>query len=472
VCNGLDDDCDGQTDEDFECALGSTKPCVTSCGTQGTIACNETCEWETTCTPPREICGNGIDDDCNGLTDQFGVIGDKIEIAKGFCDTGKPSIAWTGKDYGIVWNTQCRPKASAHFVRVSKEGIPLTSLVPLDVGQMPFTAGPSIVWNGNGFNVTLPNESRPGGLDHLLILGLDIKGKMICKEIIKPTNSNYIGPYSRMTWKDNAALAVLLSYPGENKQGFEFLVLSSEGKKVGPGLSFIVDGGTRMAAERSVAWSDESFGFVWQEAEDRVYFNKIAGFPGQLSISPKIRLPVEGRPFNLAWSAHGFGVVWSSAIADRNAPTQGNERPPFSEIYFSLLSANGEMVIGPLQITNAKGYASHPSIGWTGEEFGIAWVDGRDGGEKRFPNERDFEPYSEPTALPFREIYFVRLSPKGEPIGKELRVSHSRGHSYDAVLTYADDEYSIFWIDYGEKHRFSHNGDLKGSLYFQRIGCQ
>ena len=65
TCNGADDDCDGQTDEGLgggACAAGIAGQCpgVSKCmGTQG-IACLPTAQTETC---------NGIDDDCNGATD-------------------------------------------------------------------------------------------------------------------------------------------------------------------------------------------------------------------------------------------------------------------------------------------------------------------------------------------------------------------------------------------------------------------
>ena len=65
VCNGLDDDCDGQTDEDF----GST-----CCGTGVCTTCVENCaggSWQV-CEPlagSPEVCDN-IDNDCDGETDE------------------------------------------------------------------------------------------------------------------------------------------------------------------------------------------------------------------------------------------------------------------------------------------------------------------------------------------------------------------------------------------------------------------
>jgi hypothetical protein len=88
--DGLDNDCDGETDEDCECVgeecacvVGETRPCyrgpswargVGRCH-DGSERCEETSDgpaWST-CSgytlPVDERCGDGIDDDCNGLVD-------------------------------------------------------------------------------------------------------------------------------------------------------------------------------------------------------------------------------------------------------------------------------------------------------------------------------------------------------------------------------------------------------------------
>ncbi len=67
ACNGVDDNCDGQIDEGFDCQDGDTQPCQTTCGTAGEQTC-VACGWGD-CVPPAEAC-NGVDDDCNGQIDE------------------------------------------------------------------------------------------------------------------------------------------------------------------------------------------------------------------------------------------------------------------------------------------------------------------------------------------------------------------------------------------------------------------
>jgi hypothetical protein len=73
VCDGRDDDCDGQTDEGFDlgasCTAGVGACTATGalvCDGQGAVACGATPS-----SPTPEAC-NGVDDDCDAATDEAG----------------------------------------------------------------------------------------------------------------------------------------------------------------------------------------------------------------------------------------------------------------------------------------------------------------------------------------------------------------------------------------------------------------
>jgi len=73
ACNGRDDDCDGDTDEDLD-----GRPCDLA-NVHGTCPGTTRCQGgreECAGTPAGpEICGNGVDENCNGSTDEEGAAG-------------------------------------------------------------------------------------------------------------------------------------------------------------------------------------------------------------------------------------------------------------------------------------------------------------------------------------------------------------------------------------------------------------
>lgn len=87
-CDGVDQDCDEEVDEGFSCALGATQACATSCSSAGTQACLGGCEWGA-CEPPEERCGGG-DEDCDGAIDEG------LSCDSGGCQAG-------GSGRGDVW---------------------------------------------------------------------------------------------------------------------------------------------------------------------------------------------------------------------------------------------------------------------------------------------------------------------------------------------------------------------------------
>jgi hypothetical protein len=86
VCNGADDDGDGSIDEGYTCIRATQRACVTGCGSAGIETCNDACLWSN-CAPPAEVC-NGIDDNCDGQVDE----GCILEICDGVDNDGDGQV--------------------------------------------------------------------------------------------------------------------------------------------------------------------------------------------------------------------------------------------------------------------------------------------------------------------------------------------------------------------------------------------
>ena len=85
-CNGLDDDCDGATDEVFAAGV-ACEAGLGACLRQGVTACTDNGELSCTAVPgaPSDEACNEVDDDCDGFADEGLAVGEPCVAGRGVC---------------------------------------------------------------------------------------------------------------------------------------------------------------------------------------------------------------------------------------------------------------------------------------------------------------------------------------------------------------------------------------------------
>jgi predicted RecA/RadA family phage recombinase len=208
-----------------------------------------------------------------------------------------------------------------------------------------------------------------------------------------------------------------------------FARISAAGVKLGSDTRITND--ASISSAPSLVWTGSEFGVAWYDDRDgdyEIYFTRISA--DGVKLGSDIRVTNDASTSSvpsLVWTGSEYGVAWYDG------------RDGDTEIYFTRISAAGAKLGSDVRITNAAGDSGDPGLVWIGSEYGVAWMDNRDGS---------------------REIYFARISAAGAKLGSDVRITNAAGDSWSHSLVWSGGEYGVAWED---------NRDGNAEIYFARI---
>ena len=410
TCNGLDDDCDGSTDEDLLppaalnqaglCA-GAVQRCDAADGWQepdyaAVIAGFEAVE--ATC--------NGLDDDCDGDTDED-LTPPPADLTDGVC-AGQVQVCagergWQEPDYAALADYQVIEFA-CDTLDNDCDGVADAGGAPS--GDHAITQNPAATTSAalasDGLGHGLAFLDARSGVDAVWFARLDVDGVPLAPEQrITPDGA---APKEPAIATSGGAFAVVYRDTRAVPRGELYLtMLDPDGVPLGPERR-IVPAGANLAAVGNprIVWTGAEFGVAYTLGPDlngRASVNLLRLAPdGAPVAAPTVvsglpNLVVPGAP-TLAFGGGVYGLTWHDARA-------GNV-----EVFFARADADGAKIGNTdLRLTNAARSSGQPRIAFNGESFGVAFSDGRDG---------------------FGEMYFTRVTPQGAKLGAETRITNTR----------------------------------------------
>lgn len=180
-CNGVDDDCDGAIDEDFECVQSQVVSGTNACGREGQRRCGATCEWLDDGFVRAESASSCdyCDDSGDGLGEEIPfatVMNHRTEIDDGWASYGDAGVEGLCT-FGCPWSIVNAPSERGAlyiptpltlgygptYVRATVQ-TRATSADPNGMWSLVILAGPPVSWlgpvgssmypSGDGFVVT------------------------------------------------------------------------------------------------------------------------------------------------------------------------------------------------------------------------------------------------------------------------------------------------------------------------------
>jgi cysteine-rich repeat protein len=425
---------------------GTVRPCMTDCGSTGREWCMPFCRWEGECIPPVETCGNGEDDDCDGIVDTVVRLCPNVAVSDGPIGSHRSKLAWSSSEFLVMW-------ASADGATMLSRLDPWGRKTAWDwIVNNYFQGLVHLAWAGAGMGTFL---AVPGyesdnyswfSASHLFFQPLDPAGNPLSDFVVVAiTDSPHYNLGGIQIASSEAGHGVMFHRyyesddPVQSSVNTSFMTLSPDGAEVSAetvlGRFYAVPQGAsydscffptaigyaalkqwwpdqRWELEQitrdgtvidtvplplpieenelpllTCAKTDSNLALVFYYRDERRILLSLWAYDGTFVGSQDVFIDFDVNPSEEDFS--GF-LIEVAVAGDEVGLFWTDTRDGNQELYFSRIGAAGALLGGPARLTHTAAPSRHASAVWDGEAYGVTWWDS-DGTDE--------------------DIYFTRLAP-------------------------------------------------------------
>ncbi len=430
-CNAVDDDCDGQTDEDYH----GVQVCGVGVCASSSQPANCTHGVETPCQPGPTT---GDDTDCDGTDDNCNGTADENYIRQGGCGTGVCAVTETPSRCVAGHETPCQPGLPFSVADATCDGLDdncngrvdedYVSLGGCGVGFCAVTATPSTC--GGGIE-TACVPGRPRAATDTTCDGVDDD----CDGTLDEDAVVLAGAGERRL--TNTAFDAVRPQAASNGNGYGVVFSDARSgrniiylDKLNPagdlvGNEIVVTNLAGSNGTPSVAFGGNRYAVVWQgtaNARPQIFLSirdvDGAAVVGAQDVPVNVSFDTASAP-RVIWNGTQFVVFWQMGA---DLPSQ--------EIYSRAFTTAGVAVAAEVNVSHTAASSGSPAIAYNAvaNELAVVWAEneGADGGFN---------------------VYFTRTNATGSPIGSLERVTHGPGNESQPAIAFDGNAYGVVWQD-------------------------
>lgn len=335
-------------------------------------------------------------------------------ITTSYYTIDKPSLVWSGSEFGVAWQDGRNFNNEAYFARISTAGARIGSELRV-TSNSSSTQNPSLAWNATEYALAYA-DSRSNNYE-IYLSRITAAGAEI-------------GDDARITYNYNSS-----DFPSMVHNGTEYGLAWIDSRYSYPDVWFnrLSNAGIPQISDRQVtaatsekenttlAWTGSEYGMAWRDYRDgsyQIYFARVN--TEGVKIGGDVRISYGGwhqsNP-SLVWAGSEYGIAWRDEVylyfnrlsvdgtrlgsdlrianelnqdilypklawaGDRYILTYSNNRTGVYEVYATAI-VNGREAYGELQVTNGPYTNNYTAMAWAGNFMGLAWNDSSGAGQE------------------------------------------------------------------------------------------